>query len=55
MAGYVFDNFDPNLIWYASGIFSFIAILAYLLLHVRVGDRFRETAEKPQSAPVGGD
>ena len=55
MAGYVFDNFDPNLVWYASGILSFIAILAYLLLHVRVGDRFRETAEKPQSAPVGGD
>ena len=55
LAGYVSDNFDPNWVWYASGIIAFIAILAYLLLHVRVGEQFQEKAEKPQPAPVGGD
>ena len=55
LAGYASDNIDPNLVWYASGIISFIAILAYLGLHASVGERFRKTEEKSKAVPVGAD
>ena len=55
LAGYVSDNFDPNWVWYASGFLSFVAILAYIGLHVRYGERFRETSEQTKPAPVAGD
>lgn len=45
LAGYISDNYDPNWVWYASGVLSFIAILAFLALHARVGGQFREITE----------
>jgi MFS family permease len=55
LAGYVSDNFNPNWVWYASGILSFIAILAFLGLHMRVGGRFQKVAKQLQAAPETGD
>ncbi|MGD8545039.1 MAG: MFS transporter [Candidatus Bathyarchaeota archaeon] len=42
IAGWIMDNYDPNWIWYACGIVSFIAIAFYLLLQFRDSDRFTE-------------
>ncbi len=38
-AGLIMDNYNPNWIWYASGIVSMMAIAAYLLLHFASGKR----------------
>jgi MFS family permease len=42
-AGVIMDNYNPNWIWYASGILAAIGVLGYLGLHLRTGKRF--TAE----------
>jgi len=36
-AGLVFDNFNPNYVWYISGILCVIAMFAFYSLHVRLG------------------
>ena len=36
LAGLVMDNLNPNWVWYASGIFSIIAIIMFLILQTRV-------------------
>jgi hypothetical protein len=39
VAGLIMDNYNPNWIWYASGIVSMIAIVAYLFLHFSASKR----------------
>ena len=39
-AGVIMDNYDPNWIWYSSGILAAIAILGYIALHLRTKDLF---------------
>jgi MFS family permease len=36
-AGLIFDNFDPNYVWYIGGVLCVIAIMAFIFLHVRLG------------------
>lgn len=43
-AGVIMDNYDPNWIWYSSGILAAIAILGYLALHLRIKDLFAPEA-----------
>jgi len=43
-AGVIMDNYDPNWIWYSSGILAAIAILGYLALHLRTKDLFSSEA-----------
>jgi MFS family permease len=38
-AGLIFDNYNPNYVWYLDGILCIIAILAFYYLHVRLGAR----------------
>ena len=40
-AGVVLDNFDPNWVWYASGIICAVAIGGFVWLHARTAARFR--------------
>ena len=56
-AGIIMDNYDPNWVWYLSGIIAGIAVLGFIIMHLRTGDRFtaesvhepdREAAPSPQ-------
>jgi MFS family permease len=44
-AGYIIDNFNPNLLWYLGGALCAVAALAYYALHLRLSKR-------PQFAPA---
>ena len=44
-AGYILDNYNPNLLWYIGGLLCGLAVLAYYALHIRLG-------AKPQFAPA---
>lgn len=44
-AGYILDNYNPNLLWYLGGALCGLSVLAYYLLHLRLGTR-------PQFAPA---
>lgn len=43
-AGVIMDNYDPNWIWYSSGILAAIAILGYFALHLRTKELFSPDA-----------
>lgn len=47
-AGYILDNYNPNLLWYVGGVLCGFAVLAYYALHVRLG-------AKPEFAPAQDD
>ena len=36
-AGLVFDNLNPNYVWYIGGVLCIVAMFAFYLLHVRLG------------------
>ncbi len=38
-AGLVFDNLDPNYVWYIGGVLCIVAMFAFYALHVRLGAR----------------
>lgn len=38
-AGLIFDNMNPNYVWYISIVLCLIAMLAFYLLQVRLGGR----------------
>lgn len=44
-AGYILDNYNPNLLWYLGGALCGLAVLAYYALHLRLGTQ-------PQFAPA---
>jgi MFS family permease len=37
-AGLIMDNYNPNYIWYIGGVLCVVAIGAFLLLHLRLGE-----------------
>ncbi|MCH7588067.1 MAG: MFS transporter [Chloroflexi bacterium] len=39
-AGMIMDNYDPNWIWYSSGILAGVAILGYFALHLSTKELF---------------
>jgi MFS family permease len=39
LAGYMLDNFNPNLLWYIGGLLCIIAAFGFYLLHLRLGAR----------------
>jgi MFS family permease len=52
-AGLVFDNFDPNYVWYIGGMLCVVAMLAFYALHLRLGAREKfQRAEVPPEAVV---
>ncbi|MGB8984367.1 MAG: MFS transporter [Anaerolineales bacterium] len=38
-AGYILDNYNPNLLWYICGVICGLSVLAYYALHLRLGTR----------------
>jgi MFS family permease len=38
-AGYILDNYNPNLLWYIGGVLCGLSVLAYYILHLRLGQR----------------
>ena len=38
-AGLIMDNYNPNYVWYIGGVLCVFAILAFLLLHLRLGSK----------------
>ena len=57
MAGYLLDNYNPNLLWYIGGILCLIAALGFYALHIRLGARpqFAPTPKEGTSLPVATD
>jgi MFS family permease len=51
-AGYILDNFNPNLLWFIGGALCGLSALAYYALHLRLGTRpeFAPTQEAAQPA-----
>ncbi|HEY9152857.1 MAG TPA: MFS transporter [Anaerolineales bacterium] len=53
-AGYILDNFNPNLIWYIGGILCLIAAFGFFVLHARLGnqERFIVSESEEKAIPV---
>jgi MFS family permease len=51
-AGLIMDNVNPNWVWYLAGMFSLVAVIGFLALHVRTRTRFatRPEATTPVAA-----
>jgi MFS family permease len=45
-AGIIIDNYNPNWVWYASGIICSMVALGYYVLKTRVGERFQTPTVK---------
>jgi MFS family permease len=39
LAGYLLDNYNPNLLWYIGGILCIISAFGFYALHIRLGTR----------------
>jgi MFS family permease len=48
VAGYILDNYNPNLLWYLGAVLCALSVLAYYFLHLRLGT-------KPEFAPVASE
>lgn len=53
-AGYVLDNFNPNLVWYLGGILCLLAALGFYALHLWLGrqGRFAAPVSEEQAVPA---
>lgn len=56
-AGYILDNFNPNLLWYIGGALCGLSVLAYYALHLRLGARsqFAPSPKEGQPIPTASD
>lgn len=50
-AGYILDNYNPNLLWYIGGALCALSVVAYYALHLRLG-RKTEFAPAKEEATV---
>jgi len=55
LAGYILDNFNPNLLWYISGVLCALSALAFWALHLKLGkrERFLPRRAELEAAPEG--
>ena len=55
-AGWILDNFNPNLLWYIGGALCIVSAFSFYALHLRLGSQKRFAAkakeERPVEAPV---
>jgi len=49
-AGYILDNFNPNLLWYIGGILCAVSSLSYVLLHSRLKSQPRFATAAAEAA-----
>ncbi|HAV77595.1 MAG TPA: hypothetical protein DCX53_09615 [Anaerolineae bacterium] len=56
-AGYILDNYNPNLLWYIGGALCALSVLAYYALHLRLGARqqFAPAQKEGQPLPAASD
>ena len=56
-AGYILDNYNPNLLWYLGGALCALSVIAYYALHLRLGARqeFAPANEDAQSLAATTD
>jgi MFS family permease len=52
-AGYILDNYNPNLLWYIGGVLCGLSILAYYVLHLKLGARPQFSPAKEEVIPFG--
>ncbi len=53
LAGYIMDNYNPNLVWYIGGALCGVSVLAYYALHLRLGAREQFAPAKEEAVPLG--
>ena len=51
-AGYILDNYNPNLLWYIGGILCGVSVLAYYALHLRLGARQEFAPAQEEAQPL---
>lgn len=51
-AGYILDNFNPNLVWYIGGALCALAALGYYALHIKLGSQKRFAPGSAEETPV---
>lgn len=51
-AGYILDNYNPNLLWYIGGALCGLSVLAYYALHLRLGAKPEFSPAKEEAMPV---
>jgi MFS family permease len=54
-AGWILDNFNPNLLWYGGGILCILSALSFLALQFKLGSQRRfaaKVSEEPSSEPI---
>lgn len=56
-AGYILDNYNPDLLWYIGGALCGLSVIAYYALHLRLGARpeFAPAAEESAGLPATTD
>lgn len=55
-AGYVMDNLDPNLVWYAAGVIALVAVGGFLSLHSRSQERILPSdMDSPEAVVAAGN
>ncbi len=50
LAGYILDNYNPNLLWYLGGILCIVAASSFYLLHIRIGAREQFISQKQEAS-----
>ncbi|RJP61295.1 MAG: MFS transporter [Candidatus Auribacter fodinae] len=56
-AGYIMDNFNPNLLWYLGGVLCALSVLSYYGLHLKLHkeERFIRRDEEVKAVPTAAD
>ena len=52
LAGYIMDNYNPNLVWYIGGALCGLSVLAYYALHLRLGTKPEFAPEQQTGQPL---
>lgn len=52
-AGYILDNYNPDLLWYIGGAVCGLSVMAYYALHLRLGTKTQFAPAQHEAAPLG--
>jgi MFS family permease len=52
-AGYILDNYNPDLLWYIGGALCGLSVLAYYALHLRLGTKEQFAPAEREPLPTG--
>ena len=52
-AGYILDNYNPDLLWYIGGAICALSVLAYYALHLRLGTKPEFAPAQQETASLG--